>query len=101
MTLERQTNAMMAWPDIKAEIEKRGMTLSSLATVHGYHPTSLAAVKLRRASPAQALIAAFIGQRPEDLWPDRYDTQGNPIGAKRRKPRPMPQPIQRDEEYGR
>ena len=62
----------MDWPAIKAEVHRRGMTLTALAERNGLHPTACRKVNTRTHFAAQDLIAAFIDQKPEDLWPDRY-----------------------------
>ena len=59
--------------DIKAAIRKRGATLSSLSTKHGYEESAC-----RRATkypwPAiERIIADFLGEKPESIWPSRYD----------------------------
>ena len=63
---------IMDWQAIKAEIHRRGMTLTELAKRNGMHPTLCRQVSSRTNRKAQQIIADFIGQKPEDLWPDRY-----------------------------
>ena len=63
---------IMDWQAIKAEIHRRGMTLTALAERSGLHPTLCRQVSSRTNRKAQQIIADFIGQKPEDLWPDRY-----------------------------
>ena len=63
---------IMDWQAIKAEIHRRGMTLTELAKRNGMHPTLCRQVSSRTNRKAQQAIADFIGQKPEDLWPDRY-----------------------------
>lgn len=60
------------WQGIKAELHRRGMTLTELSVRAGLHPTVARQVNTRAHYPAQDAIAAFIDQKPEDLWPDRY-----------------------------
>lgn len=65
--------------DIKAAIRKTGITLNDLSRRHGY---SVAAVRmtLKRPSPAvQAIIASHLGRKPQDIWPSRYDADGEPL----------------------
>lgn len=60
------------WQGIKAELHRRGMTLTELSVRAGLHPSVCRKVNARAHYGAQEAIAAFIGQKPEDLWPDRY-----------------------------
>lgn len=63
---------MMDWEDIKAEIRRRGSTLSQLAKENGYSPAVFSLVKNRPHKKAEKAIAAYIGKNPEILWPKRY-----------------------------
>lgn len=63
---------LMDWEGIKAEVHRRKMTLTKLAELNGFHPTLIRKVKDTKLYEAQAVLADFIGQKPEDLWPDRY-----------------------------
>ena len=60
------------WLDIKAELHRRGMTLTALGMLNGLHPKALAKIKTHPHFEGQALIARFLDRKPEDLWPDRY-----------------------------
>ena len=67
--------------DIKAAIRKTGVTMNDLARRNRY---SLSAVRmvLQRPSPkVEALVAKCIGKRPQDIWPSRYDNDGNPLSG--------------------
>lgn len=58
--------------DIKAELEKRGISLAQLSRDHGYHSTA-AAKALRLEWPEmERIIADAIGVTPELIWPSRY-----------------------------
>lgn len=73
-------------PRIKAEIERRGLTLNQLSTIHGFKRNA-AARALRRPYPRfEKIIAAAIGVRPSILWPERYDAHGKSI-VRRGRPR--------------
>jgi Ner family transcriptional regulator len=64
--------------DVLAALKKRGKTLSGLSRSHGYHATA-AGKALKRPWPAlEALIAAELDLRPEDIWPARYDHLQHP-----------------------
>ncbi len=64
--------------DIKASLEKRGLSLARLARLHGYGRSS-PALALRLPWPKmERLIAAAIGVRPQEIWPSRYHEDGTP-----------------------
>jgi len=70
---------LMDWEGIKAEVHRRKMTLTELAVRHGLHSSLLRKVKSTTLYEAQAVLAAFIDQKPEDLWPDRYPKKTSAI----------------------
>lgn len=70
---------IMDWEAIKAEVHRRGMTLTELAGRSGFHPSILRKVKTMTHYAGQDALAAFIGQKPEDLWPDRYPKKSSGI----------------------
>jgi Ner family transcriptional regulator len=56
--------------DIKAALEKRGLTLRQLALKHGY-----AHFQRVLSSPwwaVEQILAKELGQKPEVIWPSRY-----------------------------
>ncbi len=73
-----QRKPKLAWPEILARLHLGGMTLTELARINDIPVGSCTRVKGQCHYKAQAAIAAFIGEKPEDLWPDRY-----PIGKPR------------------
>jgi Ner family transcriptional regulator len=60
------------WPDIKSELEKRGITLSSLAEQLEVSPQAVSKVKKRSSHRVQNAIAKALQKRPENIWPERY-----------------------------
>lgn len=58
--------------DIKAELEKRGLTLAGLARMYRIAPTTLRTTLVRRYSRGEKIIAKHIGIPPEQIWPSRY-----------------------------
>lgn len=77
---------MIDWhpEDIKAEIRKRGATLSALARGAGMSPNALGhALSLPRAE-AEHVIAAFLDIHPMTIWPSRYHGDGS-----RKRPQPV------------
>ncbi|MBW6399956.1 helix-turn-helix domain-containing protein [Roseomonas sp. HJA6] len=83
--------------DIKAAVRKTGSTLSALSRAAGL---SVGAAKRALDVPwprAEAIIAARLGVRPQDIWPSRYDAEGLPlkgrpvaIGPERSRSAPTP-----------
>jgi len=60
------------WKKIKDAVQAKGMTLTELSAHAGLHPSTLRKVKTTMSYRGQAILAEFIGEKPEDLWPDRY-----------------------------
>ncbi|MDR5655516.1 helix-turn-helix domain-containing protein, partial [Ruixingdingia sedimenti] len=65
-------DAVMDWPAVVAELHRNGMTLTELARRNGLNPNVFRQVKNRTSYKAQRIIADFIGQKPENIWPSRY-----------------------------
>ncbi|MEJ0020934.1 MAG: helix-turn-helix transcriptional regulator [Acetobacteraceae bacterium] len=64
--------------DVLAALKKRGHSLAGLSVANGYHPTA-AGKALKQPWPAiERLLADAIGVRPQEIWPSRYDAEGNP-----------------------
>lgn len=57
---------------IKAELHRRGMTLTALATREGINPKSFRGVWARTHRKAEAALAKFLSVPVEVLFPDRY-----------------------------
>lgn len=66
--------------DVKAEIRKRGGTLSSLAKQACVSKQAIGAAIDRRASEhIDQVIADFLGLKPHEIWPSRYNAKGQRI----------------------
>lgn len=63
---------VMDWPAVIAALHRQGMTLTGLAKLNGLNPDVFRQVKSRTNYKAQALIADFLGVKPESIWPSRY-----------------------------
>ncbi len=69
--------------DIKAALEKRGLTLKGLSISNGYRSVDAAAQALQRPYPKmERIIGRALGIKPETIWPSRY-SQFN--GSSRRR----------------
>ncbi len=67
-----------SWPDIKAELERKGTSIAALARRYRRHRSTLCQVKTRPSPKNQLLLAKAIGVEPHVIWPGRYDDNGNP-----------------------
>lgn len=67
------------WPAIVAEVHRKGMTLTELSKRAGLTPTACGRVKGTTHYGGQKAIADFLGEKPEDLWPNRYPRKGSRI----------------------
>lgn len=70
---------VMDWQAIKAEVHRRGMTLTELAIRSGFHKSLLRKLNTATHYEGQAALAAFIDQKPERLWPTRYPRKNSGI----------------------
>lgn len=79
--MARTTNIHPA--DVKASLEKKGISLSGLSNAHGYHH-SAAGIALRQPWPAvQRIIAAALEKEPQALWPEWWYQDGTPHRERR------------------
>jgi len=64
--------------DVLAALKKRGQSLAGLSVANGYHPTA-AGKALKQPWPAlEQLLATALGMSASEIWPSRYDSEGNP-----------------------
>lgn len=64
--------------DVIAALRKRGITLKSLATLHGLKDSSSMSAALNRSLPAnERRIADALELHPKDIWPTRYNKDGS------------------------
>jgi len=64
--------------DIKAAIRKRGITLTDLARRNDLDPSTVIQACHRPLYAGERVIAEFLGVPATQIWPDRYDGQGQP-----------------------
>lgn len=64
---------------IKAELHRRGMTLTRLAEINELDPKTFRSVWARTHRKAEAAIASFLDQPVEELFPDRYPIRSSRI----------------------
>lgn len=80
--------AAIGWhpEEIRAAIRMRGTTMAELSRSSGYDPDAVRnAIRCRRSSVVQQLIADFLQVPPQELWPDRYCQDGTPIDNRQRR----------------
>lgn len=64
--------------DIKAAVRKRGCTLAELARRNGLKRQALHhSLRGRLTERGDQIVAEFLGERPQNIWPSRYDDAGN------------------------
>lgn len=74
--------------DIKAAVEKAGWSLRQLGFANGYTGDSSLSEVFRRPWPkAEGIIADAIGRSAQEIWPSRYDADGNPNRLQGRAPK--------------
>lgn len=71
--------------DIKGALEKAGYSLRQLSLQHGYAPGSLKAALDTPWPGAEQIIARAIGVAPSQIWPSRYDADGNPKSGRNQR----------------
>lgn len=57
---------------IRAEVARKGQTLTALAKRAGLEPSACRVALRRSHGPGEVAIARFLNVAPEVLWPDRY-----------------------------
>lgn len=64
---------------IKAELHRRGMTLTRLAQINNLNPGNFRAVWSRPNSKAEKALSRFLDVPVEQLFPDRYPKRSTTI----------------------
>jgi Ner family transcriptional regulator len=68
------------WADVLAGLRKRGWSLRQVGLDCGYADGNALGEVARRPWPkGEKIIAAYLGKdHPKEIWPSRYDAEGNP-----------------------
>lgn len=69
--------------DVKAALEKCGVSLRKLAKDHGY--SHFQRVLTTHWWAAEQIVAAALGRKPEEIWPSRYVQPRTKAQARTRK----------------
>ena len=62
---------------IRAEIKRRGYTFVELSRKYGLAVSAIRTALVMPYPKADRVISAFLGVPLHNLWPDRYDRDGN------------------------
>lgn len=65
--------------DIKCAIYKHGITLEDLARQTGVNSANIRKALRYPSFIGEQAIAQFLNIHPKELWPNRYDDNGNPL----------------------
>lgn len=71
--------------DIKAAIRKKGKTLLQLSRDNGLSDSAVRVALHIPFPAAEKVISKFIQKDLHEIWPDRYDINGNRISSPRSK----------------
>ena len=58
--------------DIKAALEKRGLSLASLSRANGLEADTLKEVMRRPYRKGERIVAKALEREPQEIWPERY-----------------------------
>lgn len=79
LDMEKKSASDWHRADIKAAVQKAGMTMSQLAREAGYCRDNQLHDALRRPWPkGERIIANALGTHPKAIWPSRYHDDGTP-----------------------
>ena len=73
--------------DIRAAIKKTGFSIPKLSRHFGYSEKAISVALYYPWPKVEALVAQHLGVSPTDIWPSRYDAEGNPLPGPSGKPR--------------
>jgi|WetSurMetagenome_2_1015567.scaffolds.fasta_scaffold153108_2 Ner family transcriptional regulator len=65
--------------EIKAAIRIRAGTMANLARSWGYKSVAIRMCLFKPYPKLEKKIAEYLGVKPEQLWPSRYDSKGNSL----------------------
>jgi len=68
------------WSWIYLRIKSKGFNWVTLAAKHGYSPSAIKITKYYAYPQIEKILANEIGATPQDLFSNRYTSDGKPIG---------------------
>ncbi len=80
VTMKKKTKkpSNIQWELIKTLLLARGYSLADLARLYGVNPACFRYVKKIPYPKIEKIIASYLGVKPQDIWPERYDENGKP-----------------------
>lgn len=66
---------------IVAALHVTGTSFRKLSAASGYAPNTLANVLHTPWPKGERIVAKAINERPQDIWPTRYDEHGKPLSG--------------------
>lgn len=69
----------LAPAEIKKLIYQAGQTVTGLAVLGGFSAPAVTIAFKRKSPFVQQYIANFLGMRPQEIWPSRYNANGSPV----------------------
>ncbi len=67
------------WEWIKYQLRLKGYSLRRLGKEHGVTGKAVEAVVRQNAPKWERIISGMIGLQPQEIWPERYGSDGLPI----------------------
>lgn len=64
---------------IKNQVKQKGVSLAELARNAGFSASEVQGSLYRPIFWGEQIIAKFLNTHPMNLWPSRYDKEGNPL----------------------
>jgi len=62
---------------VQAQLQLAGISFAAIARVHGWNRRAVANAMQTASDPQEKAIAAALGVTQEQLFPERYDAEGN------------------------
>jgi len=78
-TFDMPKEPTLRWEWIKYQLRLKGYTLTSLGEELGVHKNVLIAVKQKHYPKSEKAIADKLIMLPQEIWPERYGSDGRPI----------------------
>lgn len=82
------------WEWIKYQLRARGTSLAKLARELGVSDTAVKNTKRTAYPRMERAIAKALGLKPVDLWPERWNADGNPYRIRKQRAEKNATPIQ-------
>ncbi|MBP6726917.1 helix-turn-helix domain-containing protein [Ectopseudomonas oleovorans] len=94
-TAEIPSDPALRWEWIKFQLRARGTSLAKLARALNVSGPAVKNVKRTAYPRMERAIAKALGVNVEQLWPERWDANGNPNRQRPKRPETMPARMQK------